>query len=121
MKTMIDRNPDVPIEAVLKQVLKENRQLRQKIGELKSELDHKEYAIKKFKEWQANMANFKYNYWLNEGLRLASIDIDENRVKRVRRFLECNRTYESWMKKIEDVIRNMEKSRERVLSTSDES
>ena len=55
--------------------------LRLEKAELKHKLDCKEQAIASFKQWQSRVADYKYNYWLNEGLKLANVQPDRKQVE----------------------------------------
>ena len=66
MKVM---NPDVPESTIIRQLVEENRKLRVQVHNLEGELATKNRAIAGFKKWQKDIAGYKYNYWLNEGLK----------------------------------------------------
>ena len=62
-------NPDVPESTIIRQLVEENSKLKQKVANLEGKLATKERAILAFKKWQKDIAGYKYNYWLNEGLK----------------------------------------------------
>lgn len=51
-------NPEIPPETALKWVLVENGKLKAEIDFLEHELEKKNTAIKKFKQWQKEMTAF---------------------------------------------------------------
>ena len=64
------QNKDVPQEAIIKQLLIENGKLKSEVAFLESELESKNKAIAAFKEWQKNVADRNYLYWLNEAVNI---------------------------------------------------
>ena len=84
---------DIPIEAVLKQTLIENGKLRSEIEYLESELCRLKDAVAAFKVWQGKVATYKWQYWLNEGIAMASEKPDEATRKRLVTFLSRHAYY----------------------------
>lgn len=83
-------NPDVPESTIIRQLVEENRKLKHKVANLENELAHKKRAILGFKEWQKNVAEYKYNYWLGEGTKF----IRKGRVSSTDRFKARNLSYQ---------------------------
>ena len=110
-------NKDVPPEAIIRQLVKENKRLRLEKAELKHKLDCKEQAIASFKQWQSRVADYKYSYWLNEGLKLASVQPDKNQVEALRVIFGNDATYKRWIKKCENAAQQIEKAGIRLNKT----
>lgn len=70
-------NDEVPIECILKHVIQENEKLKKEVSYLKDQLNRKEDAIKAFKKWQAKVAEYKIEYWMNEGKKLMVKNYDD--------------------------------------------
>lgn len=100
MKHFDSLNNDVPIEAQLRAVLKENGELKSEIQYLESELkklkssmEMKDKAIRDFKDWQRRVAEYNYDYWLTKGIELAGKLPDKELVDAVRKSLQKRRQF----------------------------
>ncbi len=62
-------NEDVPDSTILLCVQRENRQLRREIEELKEGIKWRDIAIHDFKQWQKQVAEYNYLYWVRKGGR----------------------------------------------------
>lgn len=107
-------NKDVPAEAVLKQVLIENGQLKSEIDYLKNELENRDKAIAAFKVWQSRVAKYNVDYWLNEGYKLVGEPIDEERVKHIRSLVLKHRLFQTRLDTLEKTLNSYIKQQEHV-------
>jgi hypothetical protein len=91
-------NPEVPPETALKWALVENGKLKAEIDFLEHELEKKNAAIKKFKQWQKDMTSFNAVKWLEEGIRLVAQDDAELRkkFKVLKNFIKRTERYKSF-------------------------
>lgn len=112
MKNMKLSNKDVPAEAVLKQVLIENGQLKSEIDYLKNELENRDKAIAAFKVWQSRVAKYNVDYWLNEGYKLVGEPIDEERVKHIRSLVLKHRLFQTRLDTLEKTLNSYIKQQE---------
>jgi len=87
MKNNILCNKDVPTETIVKQLLIENKTLKNKISELKQELNNKNNAIKAFKKWQSKVRTYKLGYWLVNDIKLLEPPISDDSVKLMTKLL----------------------------------
>lgn len=100
MKKII-QNKDVPPEAVIRQLLKQVNLLKQENGILKSKLDSKDTAIKEFKKWQSRMAEYKWVYWLYEGVKLMETPPEEELHTRLKQIFVKEQL---WRKRVKGVL-----------------
>lgn len=105
METWI--NEEIPIETVYKHVLRENEKLKIEIDKLKAELEKKNKAIEDFKIWQSKVAKFRYEYWLNEGLKLMDEQPKELIYKKIRRLLVREERFKQYFDRFENVYLKM--------------
>ena len=107
-------NPEVPPETALKWALVENGKLKAEIDFLEHELEKKNTAIKKFKQWQKEMTAFNATKWLEEGIRLVAQDDAElrNKFKVLKNFIKRTERYkgfeESFQRAYDDYCANKE-------------
>ena len=87
-------NEGLPPETTLKYVIKEKHALQVEIGmlkaendELKAEIERKEKAIAAFKKWQSRVAQYKFEYWMQERRKLMEEQPNEKRFKNLRRLI----------------------------------
>ena len=111
-------NNDVPTEAIVKQLIKENTKLHHEISVLKMENSNKENAIRAFKKWQATVAERKWQYWLNEGLELATTKPDMALLRNLRGTLGHNESYRKWLDKCENMAAHFEAYADRLLKST---
>ena len=77
---------DVPEKTQIRYLSKENGKLLAEIDRLNYIIEQKDLAIKEFKKWQSKVAERKYAYWVNEGIKLMETPPDEElhtKLKRV--------------------------------------
>ena len=87
-------NEGLPPETTLKYIIKEkhalqleNGVLKAEIDELKAEIERKDKAIAAFKKWQSRVAQYKFEYWMQEGRKLMEEQPEEKRFKEFRRII----------------------------------
>lgn len=107
-------NKDVPPEAIARQLIKENKQLKVEINILKDEINNlkniihwKDKAISDFKVWQSKVALYKYKYWLAEGLKFINEGVDLQQIETLRRFFGQHTVYSRWLKKCTNAMESM--------------
>lgn len=108
------RNEDVPDETIIRQLTNENRKLRMQVGELKTAVNNKDNAIKSFKKWQANVADYKWQYWLSNGIKLMNEAPDESLVKQLRELLTANDIFEKWRRRLDAAYKSYATAKERM-------
>ena len=86
-KHQVLNNPDVPAEAIVKQLLVENGQLKSEIQYLENELANKNRAIKAFKKWQRDVTERTIEQWLKEATNLEEPLLSEDAYKRIKSFM----------------------------------
>lgn len=94
-------NKDVPPEAIIRQLLKQIDLLKQENGILKNKLDNKDYAISQFKKWQAKAAEYKWIYWLYEGVKLMETPPEEELHTRLKQIFVKEQL---WRKRVKGVL-----------------
>lgn len=79
-------NEDLPIEAVVKNLLIERDNLKRENGQLRHELNNKCNAIKSFKKWQRESVKWNILQWIHEATKLEepvlSIEV-ANKIKNI--------------------------------------
>lgn len=107
-------NKDVPPEAISRQLIKENKQLKVEINILKDEINNlkniiywKDKAISEFKVWQSKVALYKYKYWLAEGLKFVNEGVDLQQIETLRRFFGQHTVYLRWLQKCTNAMESM--------------
>ena len=103
-------NQDVPQEAYTKCLLQRNKQLEAKIENLQAKLDAKERAISAFKKWQSRVAQYHFEYWLNEALEFLGEDAPEKKsIKKIKAVLSKQKTVdEDILKLVSRIEKNCE-------------
>lgn len=80
------RNEELPVEAVVKNLIIERDRYKQEAGRLKTELHNKENAISHFKKWQREVVKYNILQWINEAAKLEepilSVEIT-NKIKKI--------------------------------------
>jgi hypothetical protein len=107
-------NKDVPPEAIARQLIKENKQLKVEINILKDEINNLKNAITAFKKWQSKVALYKYKYWLAEGLKFVNEGVDLQQIETLRRFFGQHTVYSRWLKKCTNAMESMIKEGEKL-------
>ena len=102
MKNDILCNKNVPTEAIVKQLLIENKNLKNKISELKQELSIKDNAIKSFKKWQSKVRTYKIGYWLINDIKLLEPPISDDTIKLINKLLGNFEHYKKRLKNLEN-------------------
>lgn len=102
MKNELLCNKDVPVEAIVKQLLIENKNLKDKVSQLKQELSHKNNAIKSFKKWQNKQAEYKIVYWLVDGIKLLEPPMSNDTIKLLTKLLGNFEQYKKRLKNLEN-------------------
>lgn len=103
------------------------RKALQEIGELKSEIEYLRYeveqrdkAITAFKKWQSRCAEYKYQYWLQEGLKLLEEQPEEREWKALFALINNWYMFRPRFKSIVRCIKNMETARQTLLAMIEE-
>lgn len=103
-----DWNPDVPVETLLKNEMKENRKLHQIVGELESEIqylnnviDRRNQAISDFKKWQKDIARMKIEDWVRKAKKMADSQEELERFNLVKNAVKNLALFESMLRKLE--------------------
>lgn len=104
-------NSDVPAEAALRAASLEIGKLKSEIAYLESELSKKNEAIAAFKKWQVRSAEYHYQYWLVEGIRLMGKDPMDERTRSLVRLLKQNELLAGRAHTIENTYNNYMKAR----------
>ena len=86
-KHQVLQNPDVPAEAIVKQLLVENGQLKSEIQYLENELANKNRAIKEFKKWQRDITQRTIEQWLKEATNLEEPLLSKEAYERIKSFM----------------------------------
>ena len=68
---------EVPEKTQIRYLSRENGKLLAEIDRLNYIIEQKNLAIKEFKKWQSKVAERKYAYWVNEGIKLMETPPDE--------------------------------------------
>ena len=87
-------NEGLPPETTLRYVIQEKHALLVENGilkaendDLKAEIERKDKAIAAFKKWQSRVAQYKFEYWMTEGMKLMEEQPEEKRFKEFRRII----------------------------------
>ncbi|MBO7582114.1 MAG: hypothetical protein J6T38_11455 [Bacteroidaceae bacterium] len=87
-------NEGLPPETTLRYVIQEKHALQVENGilkaendDLKAEIERKDKAIAAFKKWQSRVAQYKFEYWMAEGMKLMEEQPEEKRFKEFRRII----------------------------------
>lgn len=107
-------NNDVPEETTLRYVLMENGKLKSEIEYLEHEInrlhntiDMQNKAIKDFKKWQSRVAQYKWDYWLNEGFKLMENLPSQELIDALRRLFCSHANMRRFVKKIDSLYNNL--------------
>lgn len=103
---------DVPPETVIRHMAEERGKLLVEIDELRDEVARKDRAIASFKRWQSKVAEYKWNYWLSEGVRLMETPPDKAMLTCLQNLLGRHRIFADWERKVTNAWRQYEKARE---------
>lgn len=68
---------EVPDKTIIRHLTQDNGKLLSEIDRLNHIIEQKDLAIKEFKKWQSKVAERKYAYWFNEGIKLMETPPDE--------------------------------------------
>ena len=111
------RNESVPSEAIIRQLVKENKQLKLQVRELKNKLQCKENAIEAFKEWQVKYAENRVKYWLNQGIELAQLKdkIDKKELEHIKTVLFHYDKYKRQINKLDHIVKQIENGSLKIL------
>lgn len=118
-----DWNTDVPLETLLRNEVQKSRKLRQKIGELESEIQHlnsviqlRDLAISEFKKWQQQIAKMKIREWVSKAKNLEDDPAELERINIVKNAVKNFDMFESMLRKLERSYKmfqdNMDKLKE---------
>lgn len=94
-------NKDVPRETIMRHVLLENGKLKSEVDYLKNELEKRDKMIAAFKKWQSKVCEYKWRYWLTNGVALAEEKPDKNVLHQLVKFLSSDDYYKKFTKKYE--------------------
>ena len=104
---------EVPPETVIRHMAIERGKLLAEIDELKDQLARKDKAIEAFKKWQSRVADYKWHYWLNEGVKLMEEPPDKAMLNALKNLLGCHRIFHEWEKKVTTAWQQYKKAQER--------
>lgn len=80
-------NKDVPDKTIIRHLSIENGKLKSEIQYLEDEIVRRDKAIEAFKHWQSRVAEYKWDYWLGEGISLMENPPSKDSVERLRSLL----------------------------------
>ena len=103
----------VPPETVIRHMVIERGKLLAEIDELKDQLARKDEAIAAFKKWQSKVADFKWHYWLSEGIKLMEKPPEAEMLNALKKLLGCHRIFQEWEKKVVNAWQSYKKAQER--------
>jgi tetratricopeptide (TPR) repeat protein len=118
-KTKASRIPElnvtneVPPKTVIKHMARERGKLLAYIDELEEKLKRKDEAIAEFKKWQAKVADYKWHYWLSEGIKLMEEPPDKTMLNALKHLLGCHRIFDEWQKKVVNAWEQYKKAKEK--------
>jgi len=107
---------EVPPETVIRHMAIERGKLLAEIDELKDQLARKDEAIAAFKRWQSRVADYKWHYWLSEGIKLMEEPPDKAMINCLQNLLGCNRLFREWEKKVTTAWQQYKKAQERAAN-----
>ena len=111
----MEYNKDVPIEACLRQVMKENTELKAKVRELNREVEWRDRAIADFKIWQGKVFQQNVSSWIEAALSFMDNPQDKAEMKLAKSFLSKYENYRQFLdtinEKYEEVQENIERLR----------
>lgn len=102
-------NEDVPDSTILLYVQRENRQLRREIEELKEGIKWRDLAIHDFKQWQKQVAEYNYLYWVRKGADLMENPPGEEERKRLLAVLESTNPLSEQIGKAKQALKALRK------------
>lgn len=102
-------NEDVPDSTILLYVQRENRQLRREIEELKEGIKWRDLAIQDFKQWQKQVAEYNYLYWVRKGADLMENPPGEEERKRLLAVLESTNPLSGQIGKAKQALKALRK------------
>ena len=109
--------PDWVVEKYkIKKILQEYGELQSEVAYLKYELEQKNKAINAFKKWQRRSAEYNYQYWLHEGIKLLEEQPEEREFKALFQLMNGWELFKSRFKTILGNIKNMEEARTTLLA-----
>jgi hypothetical protein len=107
---------DVPEKTQIRYLSRENGKLLAEIDRLNYIIEQKDLAIKEFKKWQSKVAQYKWEYWLTQGIELMETPPDESLRKALNGLLGANRIFDEWKRKVERAYNSYEKAKERLAT-----
>ena len=110
---------DVPPETVIRHMAQERGQLLAEIEELKDTVSRQKRAIEAFKKWQSKVAEYKWQYWLQEGIQLMETPPDNKMLRVLINLLEANRIFEDWQRKVVSAWESYKKAKAKLKDTID--
>lgn len=87
------------------------------IDELEDKVKRKDEAIAAFKKWQSKVAEYKWQYWLQEGIQLMETPPDNKMLRVLIKLLEANRIFENWQRKVVSAWESYKKAQENFRNT----
>lgn len=107
---------EVPPETVIRHMTIERGKLLSEIDELKDQLARKDAAIAAFKKWQSKVADYKWHYWLSEGIKLMETPPETEMLNALKKLLGCHRIFREWEKKVTTAWQQYKKAQERAAN-----
>lgn len=108
---------EVPPETIIKHMAREKGELLAYIDELEDKVKRRDEAIAAFKKWQSKVAEYKWQYWLQEGIQLMETPPDNKMLRVLIKLLEANRIFENWQRKVVSAWESYKKAQENFRNT----
>lgn len=112
-------NQGVPNETIIRHMQVERGKLLAEIDELKYEIEKRDKAITAFKKWQAKVADYKYQYWLREGIKLMTETPDEKQFNALFKLVNHWNLFESRFNTLKKSIKQMDAARRELINIID--
>ena len=117
-------NHDLPDEVIekykIKKILQDYGELQSEVEYLKYELEQKDKAIRAFKKWQSRCAEYNYQYWLNEGIKLLEEQPEEREWRALYSLINGWKMFNTRFKTILKNIKGIEAARKTLLTMIEE-
>lgn len=100
-QAVIDSYKEHGIELYVSSLERYIRILEGRVDGLERENESLRKGISEFKKWQGRVADYKADYWLSEGLKLASESVKGDKTLPIlRSFIGANAQYDKLMKRL---------------------
>ena len=112
-------NEDVPNETIIRHMKVEQGKLLAEIDELKYEIEKRDKAIAAFKKWQSRVAEYNYQYWLREGIKLMEQQPEEREFNTLFNLINHWTFFKKRFETIKRNIKQIEKARVELVKMID--